>query len=449
MGDMHSTILDFEALKEALCDEDGKISERLLAERYIETGGLYSRNRKLYDIDGEVDKEQLKNDIAKILSVVYKSNVNQKVNAVLELIITLAYVPEIEIPKNEIPLRNGTIVIENGSFSFTEEKHFSPYRLNCDFDPNASSPERFLRWVKDLFHDEDIAGFQEIFGYLLLPTTQSEKAFFLLGTGGEGKSIWGWLLEKMMGNAFISCKIPELENNRFTLATIENKLVAFDDDLNHEALKTTEIFKSFVSNKGKMMGERKGMDKFEFSPFARLCACGNFALSALYDTSDAFFRRIYPIRVKNKSPDRFDITDFEQPMLNELPGILLWALQGLKRLIQNQYHFSMSDRSKKLLEDMQDDANSIPLFAESELQFGEAFKVASCDLVRAYRNYCVRNGEKPRGDKALVQYFKDREDLYGIHHARRVKGDSRGFIGMGLKHSIPLISTAKGGEQDE
>lgn len=81
MGDMHSTILNFEALKEALCDEDGKISERLLAERYIETGGLYSRNRKLYDIDGEVDKEQLKNDIAKILSVVYKSNINQKVNS--------------------------------------------------------------------------------------------------------------------------------------------------------------------------------------------------------------------------------------------------------------------------------------------------------------------------------------------------------------------------------
>lgn len=27
MGDMHSTILNFEALKEALCDEDGKISE--------------------------------------------------------------------------------------------------------------------------------------------------------------------------------------------------------------------------------------------------------------------------------------------------------------------------------------------------------------------------------------------------------------------------------------
>lgn len=374
MGDMHSTKLNFEASKE-ICDEEGKYSEPLFAEWCRDRFGLCSINRKLYDIDGEVDKEQLKNELAKVLSVFYKTNVNQKVNAALELIITFSYVPEIEIRKNEIPLRNGTIFIEDGSFSFTKEKHLSPYRLNCDFDPCAPSPERFLRWVKELFHDEDIAGFQEIFGYLLLPTTQSEKAFFLLGTGGEGKSIWGWLLEKMMGNAFISCKIPELENNRFTLATIENKLVAFDDDLNHEALKTTDTFKSIVTNKSKMMGERKGVDKFEFSPFARLCACGNFALSALYDTSDAFFRRIYPIRVKNKSPERFDITDFEQPMLNELPGILLWALQGLKRLIQNQYHFSMSDRSKKLLEDMQDDANSILLFAEMSFNLAKPLRL--------------------------------------------------------------------------
>ncbi len=447
MGNMHNATLNFEALREALCDEDGKISERLLAEKYIESGQLYSRNRKLYDIDGEVDKEQIKNDIAKILSIVYTSNVNQKVNAALELIITLAYVPEIEVRKNEIPLRNGTIVITDENFTYIEEKHRSPYRLNCDFDPNAPTPERFLRWVNDLFHEDDIAGFQEILGYLLLPTTQSEKAFFLLGTGGEGKSIWGWLLEKIMGNAYVTCKIPELENNRFTLATIENKLVAFDDDLNHEALKTTDIFKSLVTNKSKMMGERKGIDKFEFAPFARLCACGNFALSALYDTSDAFFRRIYPIRVKNKPPERFDITDFEQPMLNELSGILLWALQGLKRLVRNGYHFSISERSKKLIEDMQDDANSIPLFAESELLFGEKYKITSSELVKAYRNYCIKNGEKARGDKALVQYFKDREDLYSIRHARRVSGNSRGFVGMGIKYSN--IHSPKGGEQNE
>lgn len=56
MGDMHNETLNFEALRETFCDEDGKVSERLLAEKYIEVGQLYSRNRKLYDIDGEVDK---------------------------------------------------------------------------------------------------------------------------------------------------------------------------------------------------------------------------------------------------------------------------------------------------------------------------------------------------------------------------------------------------------
>lgn len=446
MGDMQ---LNFEALKEALCDEEGKIDEQKVAKYCISTFSLYSQHRKIYDIDGELDKEQLRNELTKLLSPFIRKNVHQRINAILELIITLAYVPDIEVKKNEIPLRNGTIIITDGKFSFTEEKHRSPYRLSCDFDPNASSPQRFFKYLNTLLVEEDILGFQEMFGYFLLPVTRGQKAFFILGTGEEGKSITGYILQHMWGNSFVNCKVPELENNRFTLATIENKLIAFDDDMNHKALETTDIFKSLVTNKGRMMGERKGIDKFEFAPYARICALGNFALSSLYDTSDAFFRRIYPFRVKNKDPNRVNISNYEELLFPESSGILLWALQGLKRLIQNDYHFSMSDRSKKLLEDMQDDANSIPLFAETELQFGENFKVASCDLVKAYRNYCIKNGEKPRGDKALVQYFKDREDLYNIHHARRVKGDSRGFIGMGLKYSVPLVPGSKGGERSE
>lgn len=70
MGDMHSTQLNFEALKE-ICDEEGKYSEPLFAEWCRDRFGLCSINRKLYDIDGEVDKEQLKNELAKVLSVFY------------------------------------------------------------------------------------------------------------------------------------------------------------------------------------------------------------------------------------------------------------------------------------------------------------------------------------------------------------------------------------------
>jgi putative DNA primase/helicase len=446
MGALHEKV-NFDALRE-LCDDEGKFSERLLAEKYIEAGQLYSINRILYDMDGEINEAQIKNDIAKIISLFYKAGINQKVNSAYEAIITFAYVPEINPQQNEIPVKNGTILINGDSFVFTEEKKRSLYRLNCEFNQDAEEPAHFLRWVNELLHEEDIAGFQEILGYLLLPTTKAQKAFFLLGTGEEGKSIWGWVLEQLLGKAFVSCKIPELEENRFTLATIENKLVAFDDDLNHKALKTTDTFKSLVTNKIKMMGERKGVDKFEFFPFARLCACGNFALSALYDTSDAFFRRIYPIRVKNRPPNRVNIADFEQPMVNELSGILIWALQGLRRLIQNGYHFSMSERSKNLLIDMRDDADSIPLFAETELVFAEGLRVTSSELVRAYKNYCVKNGEKVRGDKTLIQYFKDREDLYKIKHSRRVKGESRGFIGMGLKTSAHLDKIL-GGTADE
>jgi len=432
MGELQNSTTNFDAIRNNCCDEEGKFSEIVLATYIRDEYGLYSYHGVLYDVDGEVDIADLRKELASVLAFFYKSNLNQRVNQMVSLIITVSNIPEITLNPNEIPLANGTITVIGSSFSFSKEKNHSPYRLKVSYDPLADEPRRFLKWVNDLLHEEDVPGFQEICGYLLLPTTQAQKSFFLLGTGGEGKSIWGWILNVMFGNAFVSCKIPNL-SEKFSLATLENKLVGFDDDLNHEALKTTDLFKTVVSNKTVIMAERKYADPFEFHPFVRLCACGNFALSALHDTSDGFFRRLYPIRVKNKPADRKDITDFEEPMKDELPGILNWFLEGLKRLIDNEYHFTISERSKSLLTDIKDDANSIPLFIENMLVFGDKYKVTSTDLVKAYRNYCVVKGEVKRGDKALIQYFKDREDSFNIKHSRHIQGDNRGFIGMGLK----------------
>lgn len=52
-----------------------------------------------------------------------------------------------------------------------------------------------------------------------------------------------------------------MKNNRFTMATIENKLVTYDDDLNHKKLESTHNFKSLVTNKIKMLGERDKRSK--------------------------------------------------------------------------------------------------------------------------------------------------------------------------------------------
>ena len=432
MGEMQ---MNPERIRE-LKTEDGKYpDEARIASELIKGSQIYSHNGKSYTPDGELSIGEFRNAVANLLiQIGFKTGIARKTDAIIELIKMLSNVDYIPVEEDEIPVQNGTVYIaKDGTHSYGEEKHLSPYRLKCSYDPEAKEITHFQNWLDDLLTSEDQICFQEIMGYLLLPSTRAQKAFFLLGTGGEGKSIWGTILAAMFGDGFTPTKIYELEENRFTIATIENKVIAYDDDMNHDKLKKTDNFKTIVSAKIPIQGERKGRDKFEFLPYARICACGNFALSSLYDTSDGFFRRLLPIRVKNRSAGRRDVSDYERTIFPELDAVFMWSLEGLRRLIENDYKFSVSDRSNELLSDIREESNSIIRFMEAELIFEKGAKVTSDELYSAYSLFCNKHGDVPRGRKSVPQYFKDREELLNIRYAKRVRGDKRGFVGMRLK----------------
>lgn len=417
--------------------ENGKLDEFALADFVVKKHNIVTCHGVIRDTDGILDESVIKKDIAKKLEILgYKSGTAQKVENILRLCKIRSAVDRIITTENQIPLQNGTITVDlqRGGMTFDTEKFPSPYRLNVSLNTEKSNeevgePTRFLEWLK-IFDESDIPCFQEIMGYLLLPTTRGQKAFFLLGNGREGKSIWGTILYMIYGNAFTPVKVYELEDNRFTIATTEGKLIAYDDDMNHEKLKKTDNFKSLVTAKIPQQGERKGQDKFEFLPYARICACGNFLPSSLFDTSDGYFRRLLPIRVKNRPPDRKDISDFEKPMENELEAILRWSLIGLKRLILNDFQFSVSKRSQDLLQSIKEESNSILDFIEEKVTFNAKSAVTSEDLYRAYTLFCERNGSIVRSRNSFLSYFKEHDELLRITYSKHLSGGKRGFVGM-------------------
>jgi len=63
----------------------------------------------------------------------------------------------------------------------------------------------------------------------------------------------------------------------------------------------------------------------------------------------------------------------------EAEGILLWALEGLHRLIENGYRFTISERARGNLEAVRRDDNNILSFLESEKDMS-----------------CLRKGPMPR-----------------------------------------------------
>ena len=93
--------------------------------------------------------------------------------------------------------------------------------------------------------------------------------------------------------------------------------------------------------------------------YVRFIGFGNGVLQALHDRSVGFFRRQIILTTKDKDPNRKDDPYIAEKMAAEAEGIFLWALEGLRRLIANDFQFTLSQSALDNLNDAVSDGNNI------------------------------------------------------------------------------------------
>ena len=186
------------------------------------------------------------------------------------------------------------------------------------------------------------------------------------GSGGEGKSQIGVVLSRLFGCNMKDGSIGKISENRFARADLEHTLLCVDDDMRMEALRQTNYVKSIVTAQEQMDLERKGKQSYQGWMYARLLAFSNGDLQALYDRSDGFYRRQLILTTREKPQSRVDDPDIAEKMAAEVDGILLWAFEGLQRLVKNGFQFTESDRAKRNRELVKRDNNNVFDFLESE-----------------------------------------------------------------------------------
>lgn len=69
------------------------------------------------------------------------------------------------------------------------------------------------------------------------------------------------------------------------------------------------------------------------------------SLHALYDKSNGFYRRQLLLTTREQPADRKDDPFLINKLRTERDSIFLWALEGLHRLIKNNYRFTISQRT--------------------------------------------------------------------------------------------------------
>jgi len=316
---------------------------------------------------------------------------------------------------------------------------FTINRLRVNYDRDADCPQ-WLEFLEELIGEEYIPVLQEYMGYCLTPTNIAQTACFVIGNGGEGKSIIIQVLQKILGRNQLTSQIHKLSSNNFLVSNLENRLAFMDDDINLAALDDTSIFKQIVTSNGEMLVERKGKQHHNAQIYCKIFACGNGSLKSRYDKSDGFYRRLMLIKCRPKEKDRVDDKMLHMKILKEVDGIFMWMLEGLQRLMGNAWYFTDSEAVRKNVNELRDEAENIRLYltdrdyvAVSQIKNLEA---TSAEILDGYHTWCVDNGYPRMSDRQVSIFLAKHEGDYGLERTNKIRrGDvhKRGYKNIHIK----------------
>ena len=417
------------------------INEALFCDEFLSSRKIIFADGAFFTPDGRVtDDLPLRGEIYEELKCCAVNNIPRKITNILEVMKLAANIGDFVPEADRIHLANGTLKLDG---SFTEGRpNIVRSRLPVAYRPDAPAPVRWLSFLDGLLYAEDIPTLQEFLGYCLLPTTKGQKMLMLIGKGGEGKSRIGLVMRSLLGDSMNTTSIQKVESNRFSRADLENKLLMVDDDMDMSALPKTNYIKSIVTSECKMDMERKGVQSYQSQLYVRFLCFGNGALTALHDKSDGFFRRQIVLTTKDRPAGRADDPFLVDKLLREKEGIFLWCLEGLHRLIGNNYQFSISGKARENMETVKRSSNNVIEFLQSEgyIRFKADSEASSKAIYEAYTRWCDDNAQKPMSANRVSSELAQNERLYNVEATNNVHVGGkrvRGFMGIEVVNPPP------------
>lgn len=165
-------------------------------------------------------------------------------------------------------------------------------------------------------------------------------------------------------------------------------------------------------------------------------------LQALFDRSDGFYRRQLVLTTKEKPAGRVDDPDLAEKMKAEVEGILLWAFEGLQRLVANHFKFTESQRTKDNRETVKRDNNNVFDFMESDgyIRLKADCSISSKELYEIYRMWCEENNLTPLKRRSFSDAVIASQNKYiGIYLMKNHEGYHDPTAGKAIRRAREVV----------
>lgn len=340
-------------------------------------------------------------------------------------------------PRSVIPVRNGLVHVDTGQLLEPTPRLFVPYALPFDYTPDAAPPVAWFAFLSSVWGEdqESIDTLQEWLGYLLTADTSQQKALMIVGPRRSGKGTIGRVVVQLLGERNVASPTLASLGERFGTEPLIDKLVALMSDAR---LGGRADIAAITENILRIVGEdwittdRKFRDAYTAKLLTRIVVLTN-EVPVFRDAASALPGRFIVLRTDRSFYGQEDHS-LDGKLAAELPGILVWALAGLRRL-RERGRFVQPASAAAHIRLMEDLASPITAFVNDTCIVEPGGRVPITKLYEAWRDWCKEHGRDQPGTEQT--FGRDiAAAVPGVGHARpRINGERvRMYVGIRLRN---------------
>jgi putative DNA primase/helicase len=302
--------------------------------------------------------------------------------------------------------------------------------MGTAYDASATCAT-WLKFLSEVQPDADVRlWLQKFVGYCLTGRTDEQIFVCLHGAGSNGKSVFSETLKRLVGEysattGFDTFASHSSESIRNDLARLDKIRLVVASESN-DTMRLDEALIKNVTGGEKITARFLHREFFEFQPQFKIVLVTNH-LPKISGTDNGIWRRVVAVPWLIKIEDGQKDRRLGEKLQKELPGILNWAIDGLR--MYQQDGLKLPPDLEKARNCYKTDSDDVAEWASDCLLNNSSSIAASAGLAESYREWAKKVGRLVLSDRALGDRLKE---MVGVKKCRLSNGRS-GWSGIEIR----------------